>query len=75
MPETEKRKALLKWQPSDKYRDEFDRIFKKTCAKCGGEVVPCQLMSYPPISYYTCSKCGDMRDSKVISTGDDFKVI
>lgn len=26
---TEKGKALLKWQPNDKYRDEFDRIFKK----------------------------------------------
>jgi hypothetical protein len=29
MPETEKGKALLKWQPNDKFKDEYDRIFRK----------------------------------------------
>lgn len=65
MSETEKGKALLKWQPSDKYRDEFDRIFKKTCPHCGGNLTVCQLLCDPPIPYHNCKRCGNMRIPEV----------
>lgn len=70
--QTEKGKAIARWSPSDRFKDGYDRIFKreKGCESCGGDLNAEALLSYPQIPYYTCHRCGKVYGEKKVPSGN-----